>query len=398
MGQKPNAVITKLDAEGHVFEREYDLYFNDCTNPRCRHSHDRAACINYFYTHPDHWFDYVVNAIKNRVPIRFIYRHFRPITTHDPQLINTIARYNKRPCFSTIDDVPCRNRRCSSSHNKAEIRMYYIYHPNVYLDDLVYKISKLDEREMFAEIEKIRPSYLSMLKDFDDHKIKPAATYGLFQTCNTSYKRLKIETQRDDDAVITSIINKITEITVNEYVEATNRYVLDNPDKIDSVITTICKLSASSIAMNKKMMPNYYAYVNGLHHSTVFTSKLQFFIEKTIEYIDIEWNTRYEQLSGHPFDYEFPDGNLILNEISNIIRYLLNYGSGVIYEHGKLKVIETINNCNKTENIIIAPYVLKYGKVIPKHILENMLESTKSLPACPYKSKLRFAIMDALEG
>ena len=385
MGRKNNETIEKLDAEGHVFEREYDLYFNDCFNKRCRRSHDRATCINYFYVHPEKWFDYVVNAIAHRVPMRFIYHHFRPITTHDPTLMLTIARYSKRPCYSVIDGVRCRNPRCRLCHNKSEINMYYIYHPNVYLDDLVYKISKLDEKEDMAAIERIRPEYLSMLEQFKRHGVNPA---------NTSAVVIKSQV---DDNIVMAMLNKISSLNVMEFVEATNRYALENSEKIDSIIRTICKESASVVVRFPKMMDIYYTYVNTLHRSTVFSGKLSEFINQTIAYIDVEWNNRYVMLTGHPVDYEFPNENLVQREMANAIEYLLKYGSGQIYDHGVAKLLEIINGSNKTENMIIIPYILKFSGYVSTSVLQRLFENTSSLPASSFKSKLRFALMDALD-
>lgn len=388
MGRKNDATIRELDESGHNFTSDYDLYFNDCTNKRCRFSHDRAACIRYFYAHTQEWFDYAVHAITvSRIPTYFIYSHFRPIVTHDPDLMNTIARYNRRPCYSVMDGVRCRNPKCKGCHDKRAITMYYVYHPDVYISDLLYKIGKLNERgQLQQNLSQIRADYLSMLEQFAKYNIRPANAVSITD-CKV----------QDDDVMVMKIINTITTTNVREFVEATNRYTLENPTKIVGIINTICKESASFVANFPKMLEVYYAYVNGLHHSTVFASKLQYFVDTTITYLNIEWDKRYEQLKGHSIIDDLPDENLAQRELSNIIAYELMYTSGPIYDVGVCKLQEVILGCNKDENMILAPYVIKFSEHIPKSILRVLFEKSTSLPASSFKSKLRFALMDALD-
>lgn len=387
MGRKNDATIKALDDSGHNFDKEYDLYFNDCTNKRCRFSHDRAACIRYFYAHTQEWFDYAVHAITmSRIPTYFIYSHFRPIVTHDPVLMNTVTRYSRRPCYSVMDGTRCRNSKCKGSHGR-EATMYYVYHPDVYISDLLYKIGKLNEIGQLQEnLQQIRADYLSMLEQFAKYSIRPANAVSI-----TDCK------QQDNDAMITKIINTITHVNVREFVEATNRYALENPHKMATIINAICKESASFVSRYPKMMSSYYTYVNGLHHSTVFAPMLQYFIDTTIKYLNIEWDGRYELLKGHDILDDLPDENLAQRELSNIITYELMYTSGAIYDVAVRKLQEIVRECDKNENMMLAPHVVKFSKFIPKQFLQTLFDKSSSLPASTFKSKLRFALMDALD-
>ena len=390
MGRKDEETCNKLYESGHNFKDNYDMYFMDCKNPKCKFSHNRKNCIDYFYNYPDKWFDYVWQSVsRNNVPRRFIYLLFSSIHTHDPKLIAEINSHSVRPCYAAVDGLRCTKRDCKLLHHPKAIELYYVYHPNVYLDDLVYTLSKLDERQpanLQMRLEQERAKYYHMLKVFDAYHVRPLSTTKL---------------EGDYEKVITGAVNKITDTKCTELVEAINSYLLTQDEEtVKKAIGAICREVVNHISAYTKAMITraYVRFINEMLRSTVITPYLSIFYDELIGACATQFRQRYELLHGHPPDYEFPDDNLAPKEAANILSFLFMFKEQpALYDQAQIIAMEIITKPQFSENLTLTLYLIKSSEIattIPKPLLAKLAHTISSLPDSSFKSRFRFALMD----
>ena len=392
MGIKSPEECSILESQGHKFEEEPDLFFNDCTRQYCKFSHNRKDCISYFSTNPEEWFDYAWECLKRRIPKRFIYQPYTKISTHDPVLLQRIRENSVRPCYTYMDGVQCTNPKCKLLHQAINVTRYYSFHPDIYMNDLLFKLSRIfmNKPPNMDEIERHeKAQYINMVKIFSVNKIKPRTLISMDES----------------DKVIEQTFNKLAPATCDEFVEATCVYMEGKPPQtVDNIIKTICYQGVWHAMRQPAISEVYFQYLRGLLKTTLVTKLyMQKFYEKIIEQSSILFNEQYEKLNGHP-DFMFPDENLLPNECARVVEFLLKFVEFPPIANLGFNILKNIlSNPEIDANLILTPYILKIpqnGFSIPKPVLQKIYDKVKNLPDtvdAVYRSKLRFKLMDLLE-
>ena len=414
MGIVDEDIWRRLEGEGHTFQKEPELFFETCRriHSGCTKSHDRESCINYFYVHPEEWFEFAwISVSKLKTPRKRLYKLYRPIITHDPSVQREIDRNSIRPCYSIIDGYRCRNPRCNKIHKLPDVELYYLYHPDVYVDDLTYKLSNIAKNmrdpALDEKVNTERQFYLHMLELFKAHNIKPSHILK-----HDVREKQRPSSSKEDglrqligqySKTIQAIINRITETTLTDHIEETCAFLDDIEEATTpSIVKLMCDECITKASRESKYTSLYNSYISAVINSTTVEPYKSEFVQTMIESCEQKFNTVFDSFKGVPIDHEFPDDNLIQKEIAKLIRFMLLFNKvPPIKEKGHEIIMEIINDSKSNQCLIELPYALCIPEAleyISKGKLQEILKNATTLPASVYRSRLRFTIMDILDG
>lgn len=414
MGIVDETIWRRLEAEGHTFQKEPELFFETCRRMHsgCTRSHDRESCINYFYTHPEAWFEFAwISVSRLGTPRKHLYKLYRPIITHNPDFQREINRNSIRPCYSAIDGRPCRNPSCRYVHKREDIERYYLYHPDVYVDDLTYKLSDIAKNMRDPRLdEKVnveRQIYLRMIKQFEKINIKPShITRHIIrekQSPPSSEEDRKHQVMKWYDEKLQPIINRITDATLVDHVEETCSF-LDDTEKSDilTVVRLMCNECAMKASRESKYTSLYNHYMSAIINSTAVNEYREEFVQTMIDSCEQMFSKAFDSFVGVPVDHEFPDDNLPQKETARLIRFMILFDKvPPIKEKGHEIIMKIIGDSKSDQCLIELPYVIcipEALKYISKDQLNEILKNATALPPSRYRSRLRFSIMDILDG
>ena len=386
LGLKSKEERDALDAAGHTFVKDYDLYFYNCTNRRCTRSHNRKEAIELFYNHPEIWFDYVRDSTgKGRIPRRYIYQPFQAIRTSITSLRNEIEKYTKPPCYSIVDGDVCKDAHCEREHDPRRIHMYFVYHPDEYFAMLTHKISRgfmgvsLEVGTERAERE--RKGYYEMLAEFKHYGIRPLG----IDSAMVYMQKPSLE----------GILNKVTSATMAGYVESVHNYIVSLPDASD-FCREMCNLVVSEAAKYQRFINLYQSFVSLVMNSEGMGAYESVFVSELCAAITREFNARFSKLSGFPVGYEFPDENLLQKEIRNVLQFESLFNNvPQLKEDFERRIDSIVSNANVSANMIVIPYIIDMSHC-PRKKYRALYEQVMKLEPSSFVSKLKFKLMDLL--